>query len=199
MDVFCGCLCTKTNTQCGAGIQWRRRFAEGVCILLGTGRHLAAHTILFAFAWRLVWGEFFLSGRRDHLSPRPGRDRKGQKRMTHDRTGRACSYRQKKANLNPEHDNGCSWEKQTFQLCPISHDCGNILAKHKQKGNVNAFCCSWLADEEESDWLKCVWWSKFFQPAPNDERLFVFGLCCFNMMEQMCWLPAPTLMQQTQN
>lgn len=130
---------------------------------------------------------------------------KGQKRTEKDdtwqnREGRkACSYRQKKANLNPEHDNGCSWEKQTFQLCPISHDCGNILAKHKQKGNVNAFCCSWLADEEESDWLKCVWWSKFFQPAPNDERLFVFGLCCFNMMEQMCWLPAPTLMQQTQN
>lgn len=53
MDVFSGSeyvfVHKKTHTHTGVGIQWRSGFAEGVCILLGIGWHLGAHTILFAF------------------------------------------------------------------------------------------------------------------------------------------------------
>lgn len=38
-----------------------------------------------------------------------------------------------------------------------------------------------------------------FTPVPNDERLFMFGLCRFNMTVQISSLPAPTLTQQTQD
>lgn len=69
------CLCTKTHTLSGVGIQWRRQFQGGVCIVLGIGWHLGTHTILFAFAQRLVWGKVFDWGER---SPFPGA-RKGWK------------------------------------------------------------------------------------------------------------------------
>lgn len=79
------CLCAKTHTLSGVGIQWRRRFVEGVCILLGIGWHLGS---TYHSTWFLLggWhgGRCSVSGGK--RSPFPGA-RKGQGRTGQDMTG----------------------------------------------------------------------------------------------------------------
>lgn len=136
------CVCAQKTHPLWCG----HAMKEAICresaffwVLAGILAHIPFYLLLVGW----LWGKVFVWGRR---SPFPegqeGRDKMGQDKTWHDRTGgktQVCTGRrrpnrtgQDKLSHIPE---DCDWLRgidQPFQLLPVSHYCGNILAKQHE-------------------------------------------------------------------